>query len=326
MSDMLVFNHHCLPFPSARLADAAMPEFLKICQRAFRLGRNTILLGPEQDPKWFQLELAPDYHWRDWHREAEARGELRDQIRAFRSIATRQPFLSPKDIADGADLPEVLVASGTAPLAALQAACWHSAPVTSFPTQAPWNSSPLEVCVRDLDVANDAVVERGARIVNLHALSVLDAVGPEWEAARADALRSGREIWKGRRELFPGLEFCGKAESQLCGWSHGGTVFAQVKDCLGVLGKFAESWRDGTVAAYSHGALTDFGLQHRVSGESESCAKDAKRRAQRTFHLPDGEPVYFENHAKLAQGFRIHFYPDEGGKVLFVGYIGRHLD
>lgn len=324
MSAYLVLNHHSLPFALPAQAKTAMSAFLKICETAMRLGKDTILIDHSQDRHWFQIELAPGYTWRDWHDQELGNSALRDQIRAFRSIATRQPFFSEADILAGAHDFEVWQPDQTPAPLALFAACWHSAPILSFPSRSEWQVSPLELIIRKLD-ANGHLYDHAASVVNVYSPAVLAAVSADWQAARDAALQNGRHLWQNRTERYPHLTFCGKTETQLCAWRQSEAVFEQVKQTLNILEEFSRQWQARTISDYSHDALRQLGLPHRVSGESESCAQDGKRRRERTFYLPNGMAAYFENHVKLANGQRIHFFPDNATRRIHIAYIGAHL-
>ena len=88
MKQLLVFNHHSLPFKSKEDADSAIPEFIKICLKANNLGLTTILFNEDIDHKWFRLLLAPNYYWQDWHKIND-NDKNKDLIRAFYRIQNR---------------------------------------------------------------------------------------------------------------------------------------------------------------------------------------------------------------------------------------------
>lgn len=106
MTSCIVFNHHSLPFDAIEDAEECVPDFLKLCVMTGNLGFSTILVDEHIDSDWFRLELAQDYFWQDWYRKNQT-DENRDVIRAFRSIATRQPFFSTDDIQGDVDLFDV---------------------------------------------------------------------------------------------------------------------------------------------------------------------------------------------------------------------------
>lgn len=109
MTSYMVFNHHSLPFDSQEKAEDALPDFLKLCLSAQNIGLDTILVDDSMDKRWFRLELSPQYFWQDWHNKIQSGDDKAaiEQVRAFRSIATHQPFFPTKDINDNVDLFEV---------------------------------------------------------------------------------------------------------------------------------------------------------------------------------------------------------------------------
>jgi len=223
VNNCLIFNHHSLPLSSPSQVAQAMPEFLKICLKANRLGLKTILLDQGQDTHWFRLELAPNYFWQNWHDEIAVRGELREQVRAFRRIATQQPLFATENADSDLALFDACEMSSAQSYSALRAAAWYGAPLTSFPTRQPWDNSPVAVVIYTVDERGEH--EHTTTIINLYSLAVLSAAEADLIAARDAAIRSGKDIWNRHEELFPNLEFCGKVQSQLYSWGHQSSPF-----------------------------------------------------------------------------------------------------
>ncbi|MFM2057328.1 MAG: hypothetical protein RLY71_1713 [Pseudomonadota bacterium] len=323
-TDFVIFNHHSLPFQSAQLAQDAVPEFLQLCLRAGRLGLKTILLDEDQDPSWFRMPLAPNYCWQDWHDQISAKGGFREQISAFRSIATRQPLMTMEDLEHAVlfDVKEIKLQTS---YSTLRAAAWHDSGLISFPTGLPWNVTPIRVEVSKLDQTNSIITD-GKDVINLFSIASLATIEQDLVNARNLLIKSGKDLWEQRKQLFSNLHFCGQAPDQIKSWTHHPSCFEQVRESLHILNIFSERWLAGEISDYTHDTLRDLGLTHRVSGESESCFRDHKRRRQRTFYLnTTGESVYFENHIKLSLGFRIHFYCNLTDRTIHIGYIGPHL-
>ncbi len=172
LKDYFLFNHHSLPYSSRAQVNEAMPEFLKLCLGLNRLGLQTFLVDQDQDTHWFQLELAPRYYWRDWYNESLSQGTLKDQIRAFRSISTKQPFFNLEN--DNINLAqyEVYELATNSSYEVLKAAVLYNSPIVSFPTRNPWNQSPLQVVVHILDV-NGYYEENSRNIINLYNCKIL---------------------------------------------------------------------------------------------------------------------------------------------------------
>ncbi len=322
MTSCIVFNHHSLPFAAIVDADAALPDFLRLCIQSQNIGLATVLVDESVDSDWFRLELAQNYFWQDWHGKNQ-QGQNRDIIRAFRSIATRQPFFNMDDLEEGADLFEVSFGCEKS-FSALCAAAWHEAPLVSMPTRSPWLSSPLPVEVTTLDEAGE-LIKYQRDILNFFSLEIFEREVEQIRSQRNALLRSGKEILTERKTYFPNLTFCGNATAQLNTWSAGTRILEQVKESLTCLNTFCEKMRDGTYDCYTAEALRDVGLNHRVSGESETVMNNPQLRKEREFWLPEGRKKVFEHHVKLSSGYRLHFYPENAAKHIYVGHIGPHL-
>jgi hypothetical protein len=323
MTDRLIFNHHSLPFAHRDNAEAAVPDFLKTCIEAKNEGLKTILVDQSIDSAWFRLELAPAYAWQDWY-DQHADGKNRDTARAFRSIATQTPFFSSSELSEGADLFEVSL-NGNSDFVAVTAAGWHHSPLVSFNTGAPWNASPLQVTVNQLNATTEEMESELSEILNFYTHSVFEQYLPELKAQRNASLASGKEIVTRLKELFPGVVLCGKATQQLNNWSGSATILNQVTASFSVLSQFAQLWSNGQVQEYRAETLRDLGLQFKVSGESQTVKNTPKLRKQREFWLPSGKQEFFEQHIKMSEYYRVHFFPDNETRQIMVGYIGKHL-
>jgi hypothetical protein len=324
VSEVLVFNHHSLPFGDRAEAAGAVPDFLRICLGAHAMGFS-ILLDESQDPTWFGVELAPDFHWRDWHALNSDDPKAKDQISAFRSILTRSPLFDAEEAGGELELFDVTDASSGKAYPALRAAAWYESPMVSFPNGAHWNLNPLKIHIDSLSEGTGDIVRREGEIANFHDLREWEEARPAYEARRSAEIDNGTELWAFRKAVYPMLDFCGRTESQFSDWSHPLNILDQVKESFGELNEFCGKWRDGGFPDYSHNRLKEGGLNRKVSGESDSVDDNPGLRRHRMFYLPDGRCEYFEFHIKLSQGYRIHFFPDQETKTIWIGYVGPHL-
>ena len=322
MTTCMVFNHHSLPFDDTAKADAAIPDFLRICLKVQNIGISTILVDESLDTNWFRLELASQYFWQDWYQKNQ-KDENRDIVRAFRSIETRQPFFSMEDILGGADLFEVFLDEDPS-YSALRAAAWYDAPLSSFSTRQPWNWSPVKVKINTLDNEGEILTQH-RDLMNFYSLSHLEKDLNALCEKRNELINSGRTLYEMRGRIFPRLVFCGKAPQQLNSWSAGKTLLDQIKESLTVLDKFCGLWKENQYKDYSHEAIRSLGLKHPVSGESTTVLNHPGLKREREFWLPEGHKAVFEKHVKLTNGYRIHFFPDNSSKKIYVGHIGPHL-
>lgn len=322
MSGTLVFNHHSLPFDHHSLADAAIPDFLKVCIEAKNAGLSTILIDELVDKNWFRQELSSGYFFQDWYNKFKD-GDSRDLLRAFRTIATQQPFFNATDIENEAELFDVYLFGSS--YIALTAAAWHIAPILSFETRDPWRTALLTVDVEQIDLNTKDLVSEQVEIQNWFNYPVFSKSVATILAMRDVLLSSGRAVVAQAEMLYPFVVLCGKSKQQLSKWSASETIFEQIKKSLFGLNAFCEKWQSGQFDYYSADNLKESGLPFRVNGESETVRNNPALKRERMFWLPSGILRFFEDHIKLAYGYRLHFYPDQTEKKIYVGYIGTHL-
>jgi len=58
---------------------------------------------------------------------------------------------------------------------------------------------------------------------------------------------------------------------------------------------------------------------------AETVRNTPSLKREREFWLPNGQKKYFEQHIKMSSGYRLHFFPDNETRQVYVGYIGPHL-
>jgi hypothetical protein len=324
LNNYLIFNHHSFPFDTIEEAKVSVPDFIKIALKARTLGLSVILFDESVDHNWYRIELAVNYYWQDWFQQYKENSEYIDLIRVFRSITTRQPLFMEAEYSEGAELFEVGLKKTGESLSALCAASWFDAPLTSFPTRHPWDSSPIDIFIHTLNEAGEMDVNHG-ELNNFYSNTVLESLKQYYCEKQLSLIKSGRDLINQVDVLYPYINLCGKSVEQLNNWSYSYAILEQLKDTFTALNNFAENWRNKDIPDYSHLNLKNSGLNHQVSGESQTVSNNPSLRNQREFRLPSGRKEYFENHVKLSNGFRIHFFPDTQTKIIYIGYIGSHL-
>jgi len=323
MSNALIFNHHALLFDSIELAEGAMPEFLRVCLTASRMGLNLIRVDDSIDKKLFNIQLAPAYFWRDWYNKHSKLPASRELVQVFRSIQTK-PLFTTDDFDHDLELFDVRLPHSKESQTALTASAWHQLPLISFPTRNPWDHSPIDVIVEKLVESGELTPEQKS-LTNIHSIHILNSIRQQLQAERKQIQCSGKILYQKREEFFPFLEFCGKTEMQLDSWSGSSSSLQQVQSTLLLLSEFVRNWQDGEFTDYSHEKLRESGLSQEVSGESSTVRNNPKLRRHRHFYLPNGTKEFFQNHIKLSHGIRLHFFPDSSDKKVYVAYIGKHL-
>lgn len=124
---------------------------------------------------------------------------------------------------------------------------------------------------------------------------------------------NGTELWKQRESLFPSVDFCESARSQIVNLGGDGPPFRSALRGLQDLQAYCASWIGGPF---------DIHALNNASGESKSTLE--MYSAERTFRCPDGENRLFEWHLKRGDT-RIHFRDIPDRRRILVGYIGGHL-
>ncbi|XNS90165.1 hypothetical protein AB6E76_007155 [Vibrio cyclitrophicus] len=323
MSNGIVLNHHSLPFASKEDADKGLLAFftvLKVCRTA---GLKILLVDEDQDKSLMGLELVDGYFVRNWFASASKIEELTDWCRFLKSLETKQPLFETVDLESISDTVEVGLPREDSGKSVLLAAFYFETFLASFTALAAWANSHIKVWIFDLEATPD---QREEILLNLSGSASLAAHGDELKQRRNALLNTAKDIWLKRKELFPHIILLSnQIGTSLQGWSARTDVLFKARDALNVLESFGEKWLAGEYVEYRHEYLRDVGLAAEVSGESNSVNDDPKKKKERMFWLDDGRQVYCENHVKLPDGYRLHFYADSASKRIYVAYLGPHL-
>ncbi|EEY39507.1 hypothetical protein [Vibrio mimicus] len=323
MSNGIVLNHHSLPFASKEDADNGLLAFftvLKVCRTA---GLKILLVDDDQDKSLMGLELANGYFVRNWFASAGKVAELADWCRFLKSLETKQPLFETVDIESVGDTVEVGLPGEGSGKQVLLAAFYFETFLASFTALAAWANSHIKVWVFELGATPE---QRGETLLNLSDSVSLGVHGDELKQRRNALLKTAKDIWLQRADLFPHITLLpNQIGTSLQGWSARQDVLLKARDALNVLESFSDKWLADEYVEYRHEYLRDLGLAAEVSGESDSVNNDPKKKKERMFWLDDGRHVYCENHVKLPDGYRLHFYADSANKRIYVAYLGPHL-
>lgn len=125
-------------------------------------------------------------------------------------------------------------------------------------------------------------------------------------------------FWDKKSILFDRLVFCNNVKFQVESIADS-KHFAQVLNKLKIFNDaLKESWNSGD---FSYKKIRrDYSLI--ISPETDGTINKYGR--ERTFQLPDGSSKIFDLHIKMGD-IRIHLFPDNTQKIIYIGYIGKHL-
>ncbi|WP_394651232.1 hypothetical protein [uncultured Acinetobacter sp.] len=323
MTHGIVFNHHSLPFCSKVDADNGLLAFFNVIKTCRIAGLKILLVDEDQDKSLMGLELSEGYFIRTWYALANKNPNLIEWCRFLRSIETKQPLFDTVDFNSFEDTVEIGLSGESTGRRVLLAAYMCNTFLTSFTALPVWAQPHIDVWIFELDAQPD---QKEDRLINLYNDTSLEIHGEILKQRRNELINSAKDLWSQRTEFFPHLVFLpNQIGTALQSWSARQDIFLKARDALNILEEFCRKWKMGEYSEYRHEYLRELELQAEVSGESISVAINPKKKKERMFWLDDGREVYCENHIKLPDYYRLHFYPDVLKKCIYVAYLGPHL-
>lgn len=183
----------------------------------------------------------------------------------------------------------------------------------SFPSERAWNGERMTVVFDEL-VPDDDIERVRKEVDNLSRSQDAGAIGYRCQEP-SESPRSGTDLWRRRKELFPHLTFGPDVEGHLAKLNP--ERLPTLVNRLADLDDSAAAWPD------AGGAEPPW--TGRVNDESKSVKKNAKWRDARRFRSATGEPVLFLWHARFGKAERIHLRFDKLTREIEIGYVGRKL-
>jgi hypothetical protein len=133
--------------------------------------------------------------------------------------------------------------------------------------------------------------------------------------ANQNAYNSIQAFWDNKKILFPNLVFCDRVWKQIEHLSVNDDRFDLINEKLKRLNAFTETWNQG---AFDYKNL---GLDN----SPDTPTRIASTLDLRTFHCSGIGDRVFSLHIKWSFGrefFRLYYYPNEGNRKVYIGYIG----
>ncbi|WP_373883446.1 hypothetical protein ACEQ85_04905 [Acinetobacter pittii] len=323
MTHGIVFNHHSLPYSSKEDADDGLLAFFKVIKTCRLAGLKILLVDDDQDKSLMGLELSKGYFISSWYAWANKNPDLIEWCRFLRSIETKQPLFDTVDLNTFEETVEIGLSGESTGKRVLLAAYMCNTFLTSFTALTVWAHPYIDVWIFELDAQPE---QKENKLMNLYNDTSLKIHAEKLKQQRNQLINSAKELWEQRTDLFPHLVLLSnQVGTALQSWSARQDIFIKARDALNILEEFCTKWKNGEYSEYRHEYLRELQLQAEVSGESTSVATNPKKKKERMFWLDDGREVYCENHIKLPDYYRLHFYPDALRKCIYVAYLGPHL-
>jgi hypothetical protein len=164
--------------------------------------------------------------------------------------------------------------------------------------------------------ARNVIEERGGQYIP-HPDHLEDPGEWIFESER-DSIRSGSDLIHRAASLYPAVEICDAARSQLLAMTGSEAHFGWVLKALAIANREMLAWVGGQ---FPHSRLPG-----PATGESESVMASPQLRRMRCFTTQTGETLLFEHHMKhVGFGLRMHYRVDQERRRLMIGYVGKHL-
>ncbi|MFC9846245.1 hypothetical protein ACFWFF_04465 [Streptomyces sp. NPDC060223] len=287
-------------------ADTAMAEFVDVVRAVAKEDPAETSLVSEGDLK--SLEIAEGYPIGKWigsHPKNHARWQR------LRALQNRSPVRSvyPTPDADGG----LEYRHGGETVLGLGAAHFMDGIAVSLPVASEWQTPRVGLDRGELVELDDGSLEFESGTVDVRHVSAVLHVDEHRSWIRESSLAravTGRQIWEGRADLYPHLQFLPRTEGQFSSLDPGWVV--PVRRCMERL--------EAAVAIWEPEARPEPEWQTRVTPESQT------RRQVCWFSDLDGELRLFELHARFTPGMgRIHFrlVPEE--RAIRLAHIGSKI-
>jgi hypothetical protein len=294
-------------------ARARMLQLVHTLRRLARLAAGSSWLPQlRMEHAFLSTDLSVGYNIARWRNDAQVDLELR---RVFAGLAQRAPYLDGVSERELEGFPPLYEYRFRGEIAnGLGVAHLLRAIAVSLPSDRCWDSPRVIVEAHHLD--EDSELESSVEVHHASSPEHAEAVR-EFVVRRlgeeSNPLTTFAELWRRRREVFPGLQFCVGVERQLERLD----VRAHLRPvivCLQAINDYVARWQL-TEREFSHHEMAG------VSPESESRRKALGH--QITFQCPDGSTRLFSLHARYTPGAgRIHFLPDIEARRIVIGYVG----
>ncbi|MDQ1354969.1 MAG: hypothetical protein QG657_5278 [Acidobacteriota bacterium] len=260
---------------------------------------------------FFNFPLAPAYSLYDWSNDQTIDRESRILVK---TKALKAPFFI-EQLVEQRDneshlLHEFKYKDQRA--AGFGAAYLFDSLAVSLANAGEWDKTSVELLVTQ--ISEEGQLTESIECVN-HASKPehLDLLSQWISKKKRVNIPNGKLLWLKRKEYFPHLILCKNIENQVSSFSGGELEFYQITKRLLELEDFCSTW---TTDLFTPGNIPS-----KITQESDS--RISKFKDELTIICPDGEARLFSWHSRFTPGAgRIHFFPDNSKRLIYIGYIG----
>ncbi len=294
-----------------------METFVSTYIKAKDAGLDDLRIHEKSVPNLYSLNLSTDYNIDSWLKDNRINSDLRDN---FLLISTTSPLVKAADIEQDEQYSRSEFFKNLNKkdhqVWGLGATYIYDTISFSLATHEEWGKTKVEIIHYYLD--ENAEEKNSDRVIRHFSTTETLASHLEWyQAYQLENLKKGADIWEKRKEHFPNLGFNNDTEKQLKGIGDSKTL-SKVFNALRQLDDYTKNWKTGGFNYEDAAGKTG------IKMSPESATTNQKFGSQRTFTIPGLGRKLFDLHIKLGD-IRIHFYPVEAERKIYIGYIGKHL-
>jgi hypothetical protein len=255
--------------------------------------------------------LAPGYNLHDWLNDQTVDRDTRYLVK---TKVSKHPFieqlLEQKDN-EGNRLWEFKYKNRNA--VGLGAAHLYDSFAVSFANSEEWDTHLLELHVSEYSKEEDGIIQSSGNVRHGSKPEHLDYLTPWLDERKRKSIANGKLLWLNRQQYFPHLLFCTNIENRLSSLSGSEPEFHAIVKHLFAFEDYCSTWETGVFT----------GERFPFKATLESTSRLASFRKKLTILCPDGEDRVFSWHLRYTPGAgRIHFFPDNSKKIIYIGYIG----
>lgn len=305
----LIFNELSASggYDSRYSASKGIQRLILLSKELIKIGFSGYLRTVEN---FSQLLLASGYTIHQWATDREV-GADRDMQRWLLTFAAKAPYIDQfiNQAEDGTLIEftfndEVCAGLGLAYL-------WKSGAL-SLDADNRFTLSDISLKLYQID--SDGESESVVKVESIYKIEQLATWRKELDHNRLIRISSGDAFISDCEDIFPYLSIGDKASKQIRELTGSEIYFREVIRHFHVLNQ--------TMGAWSEGPFNP----NEINWSPETSSTLDRYGDQRTFICKDGESRVFSFHSKLmSANKRIHFYPVTEARIVYIGYVGNHL-
>lgn len=294
-------------YDSRHNASAGIQRLLNLSRNLSQIGFSRYLRTIED---FSQLFLAPGYTVHEWATDREV-GADRDLQRWLLTYATKAPYIDQFiDEAERGGLVEFRFEKQRCKGLGL-AYLWGIGAL-SLDGDDRFTVSPISLQFYQIDDNKES--EYVVNVESFYSSDQLQKLRGKAERDNINGITTGDSLLSKCDHIFPYLSIGDKAAKQLSLLTGSEIYFQEIIRHFSVLNQNMLEWTRGPFAPKG------------ITWSTESSSTMNRFCDQRTFLCKDGVSRVFSLHSKLlSANQRIHFYPDVENRMVYVGYVGKHL-